>query len=105
MRSLSLAKMMTKRTGEQELADWLDGVDADDHPELHTFATEIRQNRRAHPALQLWPDLFCRAVDNVVVPTEEHVRFAVAVAQEVLQLRLLNTSSSSAVPLGRYLQR
>ena len=38
------AKMMTKRTGEQQLTDWLDRVEADDQPELHTFATGIRQD-------------------------------------------------------------
>ena len=38
----SFAKMMTRRTGERELADWLDRVDADDQPELHTFAAGIR---------------------------------------------------------------
>jgi transposase len=36
------AKMMAKRTGEQHLAGWLDRVDADDQPELHTFAAGIR---------------------------------------------------------------
>jgi len=36
------AKMMTKRTGEQQLAGWLEQVDADDQPELHTFAAGIR---------------------------------------------------------------
>jgi transposase len=41
------AKMMTKRTGEQDLAGWLDRVDADDQPELHTFATGIRQDLAA----------------------------------------------------------
>jgi transposase len=40
----SFAKMMTKRTGEQQLTGWLDRVDADDQPELHTFATGIRQD-------------------------------------------------------------
>jgi transposase len=43
----SFAKMMTKRTGEQELAGWLDCVDADDQPELHTFAAGIRQDLAA----------------------------------------------------------
>jgi transposase len=38
------AKMMTKRTGEQQLAGWLERVEADDQPELHTFATGIRQD-------------------------------------------------------------
>jgi transposase len=41
------AKMMTKRTGEQDLASWLDRVDADDQPELHTFAAGIRQDLAA----------------------------------------------------------
>ena len=38
----SFAKMMTKRTGERDLAGWLDRVEADDQPELHTFAAGIR---------------------------------------------------------------
>jgi transposase len=38
----SFAKMMTKRTGEQHLAGWLERVEADDQPELHTFAAGIR---------------------------------------------------------------
>ena len=38
----SFAKLMTKRTGEQDLAGWLERVDADDQPELHTFAAGIR---------------------------------------------------------------
>ncbi len=38
----SFAKMMTKRTGDQDLAGWLDRVDADDQPELRTFAAGIR---------------------------------------------------------------
>jgi transposase len=41
------AKMMTKRTGEQHLTSWLERVDADDQPELHTFATGIRQDLAA----------------------------------------------------------
>jgi len=36
------AKMMAKRTGEQHLPGWLEQVDADDQPELHTFAAGIR---------------------------------------------------------------
>jgi transposase len=36
------AKMMTKRTGERDLAGWLERVEADDQPELHTFAAGIR---------------------------------------------------------------
>jgi transposase len=43
----SFAKMMTKRTGEQELAGWLERAEADDQPELHTFATGIRQDLAA----------------------------------------------------------
>jgi transposase len=38
------AKMMTKRTGQQHLAGWLVRVEADDQPELHTFATGIRHD-------------------------------------------------------------
>src|SRR5690348_443827 len=41
------AKMMTKRTGQQDLAGWLERVDADDQPELHTFAAGIRQDLAA----------------------------------------------------------
>jgi transposase len=41
------AKMMTKRTGEQHLTSWLERVDADDQPELHTFAAGIRQDLAA----------------------------------------------------------
>jgi transposase len=43
----SFAKMMTKRTGEQQLAGWLERVDADDQPELHTFAAGIRHDLAA----------------------------------------------------------
>jgi len=43
----SFAKMMTKRTGEQDLTGWLERVQADDQPELHTFATGIRQDLAA----------------------------------------------------------
>jgi transposase len=43
----SFAKMMTKRTGHHELAGWLQRVEADDQPELHTFATGIRQDLAA----------------------------------------------------------
>jgi len=38
------AKMTTKRTGQQHLAGWLERVEADDQPALHTFATGIRQD-------------------------------------------------------------
>jgi transposase len=41
------AKMMTKRTGEPDLAGWLERIDADDQPELHTFAAGIRQDLTA----------------------------------------------------------
>src|SRR5262249_779115 len=41
------AKTMAKRTGEQHLAGWLDRVDADDQPELHTFAAGIRRDLAA----------------------------------------------------------
>jgi transposase len=43
----SFAKMMTKRTGEQQLTGWLQRVEADDQPELHTFAAGIRQDLAA----------------------------------------------------------
>ena len=43
----SYAKMMTKRTGGKILAGWLDRVEADDQPELHTFAAGIRQDLAA----------------------------------------------------------
>jgi transposase len=38
----SFAKMMTARTGQQELTGWLERVEADDQPELHTFTAGIR---------------------------------------------------------------
>jgi transposase len=41
------AKMMTKRTGQHDLAGWLALVEADDQPELHTFAAGIRQDLTA----------------------------------------------------------
>jgi transposase len=43
----SFAKMMTKRTGEQDLTGWLERVEADDQPELHTFAAGIRHDLAA----------------------------------------------------------
>jgi transposase len=43
----SFAKMMTRRTGETELAGWLERVEADDQPELHTFAAGIRHDLAA----------------------------------------------------------
>ena len=39
--------MMTRRTGSKDLAGWLDAVEDDDLPELHTFATGIRQDLAA----------------------------------------------------------
>ena len=41
------AKMMTKRTGEQHLAGWLERVEADDQPELHTFTAGIHHDLAA----------------------------------------------------------
>ena len=38
---------MAKRTGEKDLAGWLEGVEADDQPELRTFAAGIRQDLAA----------------------------------------------------------
>jgi transposase len=43
----SFAKMMTRRTGERDLAAWLERVEADGQPELHTFAAGIRQDLAA----------------------------------------------------------
>jgi transposase len=39
--------MMTSRTGNTALDDWLAAVGADDQPELHSFATGIRQDKEA----------------------------------------------------------
>jgi transposase len=39
--------MMTRRTGEPDLPGWLEQVEADDQPELHTFAAGIRQDLAA----------------------------------------------------------
>lgn len=39
--------MMTARTGERDLPDWLKLVEADDQPELHTFAAGIRHDLAA----------------------------------------------------------
>jgi transposase len=38
----SFAKIMTARTGERDLPGWLERVDADDQPELRSFAAGIR---------------------------------------------------------------
>jgi Transposase len=43
----SFARMMTSRTGERDLAGWLKRAEADDQPELHFFATGIRQDLAA----------------------------------------------------------
>jgi transposase len=41
------AEMMTSRTGEQHLEDWLTAVEADDQPHLHSFAAGIRTDQQA----------------------------------------------------------
>jgi transposase len=41
------AKMLTQRSGAQDLAPWLERVEADDQPELHSFARGIRQDLAA----------------------------------------------------------
>jgi transposase len=43
----AFAEMMTGRTGSTALDDWLAAVGADDQPELHSFATGIRQDKEA----------------------------------------------------------
>ena len=43
----SFAEMMTNRSGEQELRSWLAAVEADDQPQLHSFATGIRRDQDA----------------------------------------------------------
>jgi transposase len=43
----SFAEMMTHRTGEQQLEDWLAAVEADDQPHLHSFAAGIRTDHQA----------------------------------------------------------
>ena len=43
----SFAEMMTSRRGEQLLDDWLDAVEADDQPCLHSFAAGIRTDQQA----------------------------------------------------------
>ena len=43
----AFAEMMTDRTGSTALDDWLAAVGADDQPELHSFATGIRQDKEA----------------------------------------------------------
>jgi hypothetical protein len=41
----SFAEMMTRRRGQQELETWLTAAEADDQPELHSFANGIRRDR------------------------------------------------------------
>jgi transposase len=43
----SFAEMMTHRQGLLALEDWLTRVEADDQPELHSFATGIRRDQQA----------------------------------------------------------
>jgi len=43
----AFAEMMTSRTGNTALDDWLAAAGADDQPELHLFATGIRQDKQA----------------------------------------------------------
>jgi transposase len=43
----SFAEMMTRRRGQQELEGWLTAVEADDQPELHSFANGIRRDQQA----------------------------------------------------------
>ena len=44
----SFAEMMTSRTGDRDLEAWLAAVEADDgQPELHSFATGIRNDQQA----------------------------------------------------------
>lgn len=43
----AFAEMMTGRTGSTALDNWLAAVGADDQPELHSFATGIRQDKEA----------------------------------------------------------
>jgi transposase len=43
----SFAEMMTRRRGQQQLEGWLTAVEADDQPELHSFANGIRRDQQA----------------------------------------------------------
>jgi transposase len=43
----SFAEMMTGRSGDQQLDDWLAAVEADDQPHLHSFAAGIRRDHAA----------------------------------------------------------
>ena len=43
----SFAEMMTRRRGQQDLEAWLAAVEADDQPELRSFANGIRRDQQA----------------------------------------------------------
>ncbi len=43
----SFAEMMTRRQGQQALEAWLTRVEADDQPELRSFANGIRRDQQA----------------------------------------------------------
>jgi transposase len=43
----AFAEMMTARTGSRDLDAWLAAVEADDQPELHSFAAGIRRDKEA----------------------------------------------------------
>lgn len=43
----TFTKMMTRRTGERDLAGWLERVEADDQLELYTFAAGVRHDLAA----------------------------------------------------------
>ena len=43
----AFAEMMTRRTGSTALDNWLAAIGTDDQPELHSFATGIRQDKEA----------------------------------------------------------
>ncbi len=43
----SFAEIMTRRSGEQDLGNWLTAAEADDQPELHSFANGIRRDLEA----------------------------------------------------------
>ncbi|MGH3215184.1 MAG: ISL3 family transposase, partial [Trebonia sp.] len=43
----SFAEMMTRRSGDKDLEDWLSAVEAGDQPELRSFAAGIRTDQQA----------------------------------------------------------
>ena len=43
----SFAEIMTRRRGQQDLEGWLTATEADDQPELHSFANGIRRDQHA----------------------------------------------------------